>query len=346
MTKINRQWRLKTRPEGMVDTSNFDWVEEELGALPEDSVRVRSVYLSLDPTQRGWMRAQRGYRDPIGIGEVIVGSGVGIVDESTHGAYKEGDIVVGMLGWQDYATFTGKGVDSLTQVQPMDGVPLHYYLGVLGFIGMTAYFGLLDIGDPKEGETVVVSAAAGATGSLVAQIAKIKGCRVIGIAGSDEKCAWLTDDLGLDGAINYKTEDVFARMRELCPDGIDVYFDNVGGDILNAALALINNYARIVACGMISMYNAEAPVPGPSNIVNLIVRRAKMEGFIVLDYFPRAMEAIMPLGQWLMSGQIQFRSDVVDGLENTIDTYNRLFTGENFGKLIMKVADDPMTEAK
>jgi len=342
MSKVNRQWRLKSRPEGMIERDNFDWVEEDLTLLPDDSVRVRNIYLSLDPTQRGWMRAQRGYRDPIGIGDVIVGSGVGIVEESSHPAYKEGDIVTGMLNWQDYSTFTGKAVKGLTQVQPMGDMPLYLYLGVLGFIGMTAYFGLLDIGEPKEGDTVVVSAAAGATGSLVAQIAKIKGCRVIGIAGSDEKCAWLTDDLGLDGAINYKTEDVFGRMRELCPDGIDVYFDNVGGDILNAALALINIGARIVCCGMISIYNAETPQPGPSNIANLIVKRAKMEGFLVLDYFDRAMEAIMPLGQWLMSGEIQFRSDVVDGLENTIETYNRLFTGDNMGKLIMKIADDPM----
>lgn len=344
MSKVNRQWRLKTRPEGLVEASNFDWVEEELEPLGEDSVRVRNIYLSLDPTQRGWMRAQRGYRDPIGIGEVIAGTGLGVVDESTHPAYKAGDIVIGMVGWQDYSTFSGKAVKGLQQVQPMGDMPLYLYLGVLGFIGITAYFGLLDIGEPQEGETVVVSAAAGATGSLVAQIAKIKGCRVIGIAGSDEKCAWLTDDLGLDGAINYKTENVYQQMKALCPDGIDVYFDNVGGDILNAALALINIRARIVCCGMISIYNADKPVPGPSNIANLIVKRAKMEGFLVFDYFDRSMEAVMQLGQWLMSGEIQFRTDVVDGLENTIDTYNRLFSGENQGKLIMKIADDPLQD--
>jgi len=341
MSKVNRQWRLKTRPEGMIEESNFDWVEEELEPIGEDMVRVRNVYLSLDPTQRGWMRAQRGYRDPIEIGEVIAGSGVGVVDESTHSAFSEGDIVTGMLNWQDYAIFTGEAVKGLRQVQPLDGVPLHWYLGVLGHIGLTAYFGLLDIGEPKEGETVLVSAAAGATGSLVSQIAKLKGCHVVGIAGSDEKCAWLTDELGLDGAINYKTENVWKRMKALCPDGVDVYFDNVGGDILNAALGQINIGARIVCCGMISIYNADEPVPGPSNIANLITRRAKMEGFLVSDYFSQAKDAMTELGQWLSSGELQFRADVVEGLENTIETYNRLFTGGNMGKLIMKVSDDP-----
>ncbi len=342
MSKANRQWRLKTRPEGMIEKSNFDWVEEEVMPLAEDSVRVRNIYFSLDPTQRMWMRAERGYRDPIGIGEVIVGTGIGVVDESTAPAFKEGDIVIGMVGWQDYATFVGKQLRGLTQVQPLGNLPLHYYIGVLGFIGLTAYYGLLDVGEPKEGDTVVVSAAAGATGSLVAQIAKIKGCRVIGIAGSDEKCAWLTDELGLDGAINYKTENVNKSLREHCPDGIDVYFDNVGGDILEAALSRINIGARIVCCGMISVYNADTPVPGPRNLGNLITKRAKMEGFLVTDYVSQAAPAIMELGGWLMEGKLQFRADVVEGLENTIETYNRLFTGENKGKLIMKIADEPV----
>ena len=228
----------------------------------------------------------------------------------------------------------------LTPVAKMGDLPLHVYLGVMGHIGLTAYFGLLDIGQPKEGETLVVSAAAGATGSLVGQIGKIKGCRVVGIAGTDEKCQWLTETLGFDAAINYKTEDVFKSLQKHCPQGIDIYWDNVGGAILEAAIALINRKARIVVCGMISIYNSDKPVPGPANLANLIVKSARMEGFLVFDFMHRAMEAFPVLGQWVFEGKLQFRVDLVEGLENTVSAYNRLFTGDHNGKLIVQVAEE------
>ena len=338
---INRQWRLKSRPEGLVSEENFDWVEAEIPALEADSVRVRNIYLSLDPAQRSWMRPTRGYRDPVGIGEVMTCYGMGVVEESTHPNFDTGDIVTGMLGWQEYAIVSGKSTRGLIKVHPIPNMPHYIFLGALGAVGLTAYWGLLDIGKPQEGETVVVSAAAGATGSLVGQIAKLKGCRVVGIAGTDEKCQWLTETLGFDAAINYKTENVKASLKTHCPDGIDVYFDNVGGAILEAALSLINVKARIVACGMISAYNATEPVPGPKNLSNLVTRRAKMEGFLVTDYYRQMETAMADLSQWVLSGKLQFRVDLVNGLENTLTAFNRLFDGSNQGKLIVQVAHEP-----
>ena len=340
-TAINRQWRLKSRPEGLISTENFAWVEAELPLLEPDSVRIQTIYLSLDPAQRSWMRATKGYRDPVGIGEVMACFGVGVVSESTHSQFTVGEIVTGMLGWEDYADFSGQAIHGLIKAPRIPNIPLHIYLGPLGHIGLTAYFGLLNIGQPQAGETLVVSAGAGATGSLVGQIGKIKGCRVVGIAGTDEKCQWIADTLGFDGAINYKTEDVWAGLRKHCPDGIDIYFDNVGGAILEAALSLINLKARIVVCGMISTYNSTEPIPGPSNLGNLIVQRARMEGFLVTDYYGQMATAQADLGNWLLGGQLQFRVDVVDGLENTLTAYNRLFDGSNQGKLIIQVADEP-----
>lgn len=338
---INRQWCLKSRPEGLISEENFDWVETEVSALGAESVRIRTIYLSLDPAQRSWMRPTRGYRDPVSIGEVMACFGVGVVEESTHPNFEVGEIVTGMLGWQDYAIFSGKATRGLTKSPRIPNLPLHIFLGPLGHIGLTAYWGLLDIGKPQAGETVVVSAAAGATGSLVGQIAKLKGCRVVGIAGTAEKCQWITETLGFDAAINYKTEDVKASLKKHCPDGIDVYFDNVGGEILEAALALINIKARIVACGTISTYNSTEPVPGPSNLGNLITKRARMEGFLVTDYYAQMATAMADLAPWVMGGKLQFRVDVVEGLENTLTAYNRLFDGSKQGKLIVQVAPEP-----
>lgn len=337
MGYINKAWKLISRPVGQFKDSDFELVEWELDVLSEGEILVRNVYLSLDPTNRIWA-SMESYLPAVEIGDVMRGIAVGVVEESKDGSFAPGDLVQGMLGWQLFSVSKGK---SLTKLFSDPSIPMTAYLGLLGHIGLTAYFGLLEIGEAKEGETLVVSAAAGAVGSLVCQIGKIQGCRVVAIAGSDEKCQWLVNHLGADAAINYKTGSVPKRLRESCPNGIDVYFDNVGGDILDAVLAQINLKARIVLCGLISQYNAKEPVPGPYNLGNLLMKRGKIEGFIILDYLDRAMEGAMQLGQWLMEGKIQYRVDVVDGLENAPSAVNRLFTGANTGKLMVKVSEEP-----
>jgi len=333
----NHQWCLAARPVGMIKTSDFTWEEKQLEKPGEGQVLVRIIYLSIDPTNRGWVKETATYLPSVQIGEVMRGIALGRVVESKHPGFKAGDLVSGMLGWQEYVVKKGEELTLLPENLP---VPLTAHFGLLGHIGLSAYFGLLDIGKPKPGETLVVSAAAGAVGSLVGQIGKIMGCRVVGIAGTDDKCAWLTSELGFDAAINYKKESVFRKLREYCPDGIDVYFDNVGGKILDTVLALINLKARIVVCGMISQYNAEKPVPGPYNLGNILVKRARMEGFIVLDYFDRAGEAVSKLAQWYSEGKLQYRLDVIEGLEKAPETVNRLFDGSHTGKLIVKVSEE------
>lgn len=336
-TKINRQWRLVSRPVDLIAESDFKWTQESLPTLEEGQILVRNIYLSLDPTNRGWLNEAENYLPPVAIGEVIRGFGIGVVEQSHNVNFPEGTFVQGLLGWQDYAVTDGT---DLSEFSKDPSVPLTAYLGLFGFIGMTAYFGLLDIGKPKVGETLVVSGAAGAVGSLVGQIGKIKGCRVVGIAGSEEKCRWLKDELGFDAAINYKTESVLESLQQYCPDGIDVYFENVGGEILDAVLNLINLRARIVLCGLISQYNATKPVPGPYNFANILIKRAKLEGFIILDYFDRAQEALADLGEWYAQGKIKYRVDVIDGLENAPRTINKLFDGTNQGKLVIKVSEE------
>ena len=334
-TQVNRQWRLAARPVGLVKESDFEWREEPVPTPGEGELVVRNLYLSLDPTYRGWMNEAATYLRPVAIGEVMRGITLGVVEQSRHAQFPEGTLVQGTLGWQDYALTNGTGLTVL----PNDrSTPLTAHLGLFGIIGPTAYFGLLDIGKPKAGETLVVSAAAGAVGSLVGQIGKIKGCRVVGIAGSDEKCRWIKDELGFDAAINYKTEPVRAALKEHCPHGIDVHFENVGGEILDAALSLINLRARIVLCGLISQYNATKLVPGPYYFANIVTKRARMEGFIVVDYMPRAQEAIRDLSQWYAEGKLRYRVDVVEGLENAPRAINKLFDGSNMGKLIVKVS--------
>jgi NADPH-dependent curcumin reductase len=336
-TKVNRQWCLVSHPVGLITESNFEWKQEPVPTLEEGQILVRNIYLSLDPTNRGWLDERGNYLPPVAIGEVMRGFGIGIVEQSRNANFSEGTLVQGFLGWQDYAIVDGTNLSEL----PKDpSVPLTAYLGIFGFIGMTAYFGLLDIGKLKVGETLVVSGAAGAVGSLVGQIGKIKGCRVVGIAGSEEKCRWLKDKLGFDAAINYKTESVLESLQQHCPDGIDVYFENVGGEILDAVLSLINLRARIVLCGLISQYNAIEPVPGPYNLLNIVTQRAKLEGFIVLDYFNRAQEALADLSQWYAQGKIKYRVDVIDGLENAPRTMNKLFDGTHQGKLIVRVSEE------
>jgi NADPH-dependent curcumin reductase CurA len=335
MTKTNVQILLKARPEGLPKESDFEIVEGAMPIPATGEVLVRNIYLSLDPAMRGWMTDRKSYVPPVKLGEVMRGLTVGQVVESHHEGFSKGDLVSGILGWQRYGVLGGKHLDKLPA-----GTPLTIALGPMGMTGLTAYFGLLDVGLPKEGETVVVSAAAGAVGSLVGQIARIKGCRVVGFAGTDDKCQWLLD-LGFDAAINYKAADLGEEIRRTCPQGVDVYFDNVGGEILDTVLRSINLKARVVICGAISQYNATEVVPGPSNYLSLLVNRARMEGFIVFDFQKRYHEAQAELGKWLAEGKIQFRSDIVDGLENAPQALLRLFNGGNTGKLMVRIAPDP-----
>jgi NADPH-dependent curcumin reductase CurA len=336
--KVNRQWRLAARPVGFIKESDFEWREETVPTPGEGEILVRNIFLSLDPANRGWVSEVKSYVPPVAIGEVMRGITIGVVEQSHHADFQAGDIVLGILGWQDYAVSNGAG---LTRLPKDPSLPLTTHLGLFGIIGPTAYFGLLEVGKPKAGETLVVSAAAGAVGSLVGQIGKIKGCRVVGIAGTDEKCNWIKETLGFDAAIDYKNEPVRKRLQKHCPDGIDVFFDNVGGEILDAVLGLISVRARLVICGMISHYNATKPVPGPYNFVSILTQRARVEGFIILDYMNRFQEAYEDLARWLAEGKIQYRVDVVDGLENAPRAINKLFNGSNKGKLIIKVSEEP-----
>jgi NADPH-dependent curcumin reductase CurA len=333
--RVNHQWQLAARPVGLIKESDYNWAEVAMPELEDGQVLIRTQYLSLDPANRGWIREGGSYMAPVDIGSVMPAGGVGTVEESRNPDFQPGDMVQGMLGWQEYLVSNGAGLNKLPQV----GLPPTAFLGLFGHIGLTAYFGLLDIGEPKEGETLVVSAAAGAVGSIVGQIGKIKGCRVVGLAGSDEKCKWIVDELGFDAAINYKTENVSEALRKHCPKGIDIYFENVGGEILDAVLAQINNFARIPLCGLISTYNATAPVPGPYNFVNLLARRVRLQGFIVIDYMHRAAEGITELMKWYLEGKLKFRVEVVEGLEEAPRAVNKLFEGSNQGKLIVKVSE-------
>lgn len=334
----NRQWQLAKRPQGMVGRDNFNYVEQPIPEPQDGQVLVRNLYLSFDPTQRGWMEDRESYLPPVALGEPMRAGSIGQVTESRHADFAVGDIVQTTGGWQDFVVAApGQGPMGLSKVP--NGVTPEMMLSVLGITGLTAYFGLLDLGQPKDSETVLVSGAAGATGSVAGQIARIKGCRVVGIAGGPEKCAWLKDEAGFDDVIDYKNEDVNARIAETCPNKLDVYFDNVGGDILEAALNHLNLRARIVMCGGISGYNATQPIPGPANLMNIVTTRSRMEGFIILDYMARAPEAINELLGWIGSGELKFQVDVQEGFDNIPDTLQRLFTGKNLGKQLLKIAD-------
>jgi NADPH-dependent curcumin reductase CurA len=330
MTETNRRITLAQRPVGEITAECFSTDEVDIPTPGPGEVLTEVGWLSIDPTIRGWM-AMDTYLPAIEIGDVIRSGGLATVIESNNDDIPVGATMFGMTGWQQYAVMDGS-----SNVLP-DGLDPTAALSVFGVTGMTAYFGLLDVGRPESGETVLVSGAAGATGSVVGQIAKIKGCRVVGIAGSDEKCAWLTDELGFDAAINYKTEDVASAIRAACPDGVDVFFDNVGGDILEAAIGNIALRGRVVLCGAIAQYNDETPRPGPNNLALLISMRGRMEGFIIIDYMHRAEEAIGELAGWVMNGDITFAVDVVEGLENAPEAMDRLFTGANTGKVMVKL---------
>ncbi|OMG65862.1 NADP-dependent oxidoreductase [Stutzerimonas balearica] len=334
MNDKNQQYLLASRPVGAPTRDTFELVETDLREPGPGEVLVKVKYLSIDPAMRGWMNDAKSYIPPVGIGEVMRALGVGEVVASQHPGFAVGDHVNGALGVQRYFLGEPKG---FYKVDPQQA-PLPRYLSALGMTGMTAYFALLAVGQPKAGETVVLSGAAGAVGSVAGQIAKLKGCRVIGIAGGADKCRFLIDELGFDGAIDYKHEDVAAGLKRECPKGVDVYFDNVGGDILDAVLGRISVGARVVICGAISQYNNKEAIKGPSNYLSLLVNRARMEGMVVTDYVQRYPEALREMAGWLASGQLKSREDIVEGLETFPDTLMKLFTGENFGKLILKVS--------
>lgn len=333
MTTMNKQWRLKERPVGEPSAETWDYTESELPTISDGELLIKIEYISMDPAMRGWLNDAKSYIAPVKIGDVMRAGTVGEVIESKHENFAVGDYVAGHNGVQSYAVSDGTG---LYKVDP-NLAPLSYYLGVLGMPGMTGYFGLLKTGEPKAGETVVVSGAAGAVGGLVGQIAKIKGCRVVGIAGGSEKCKFLVDELGFDAAIDYKNENVKKALKETCPKGVDVYFDNVGGDILNAVLTQINLHARIVICGAISQYNTTTEVKGPSNYLSLLVNRARMEGIVVFDNIKEYPTAMKDIAGWIESGDMTVKDHIVEGIETFPDTLMMLFKGENFGKLVLKV---------
>jgi NADPH-dependent curcumin reductase CurA len=336
MDAANHQFQLAARPVGLPKDSDWRYAEEPVPEPADGEALVKILYLSLDPAMRGWMNDGRSYIAPVGIGEVMRALAAGEVVASKHPGLTVGDHVTGLLGVQEYAVAHG---DALMKVDT-SLAPLPVYLGTLGMPGMTAYFGLLDIGRPAEGETVVVSGAAGAVGGAVGQIAKLKGCRVVGIAGGAEKCGYVVDELGFDAAIDYKAQDVGAALGEHCPKGIDVYFDNVGGEILDAALAQLARNARVVICGAISQYNATDGMKGPSNYLSLLVNHASMTGFVVSDYGARYAEGAREMAGWLAAGRLKTREDIAEGLDTFPETLLRLFRGENTGKLVLKVAGD------
>ena len=338
--RTTRSWRLRRRPDGIINENDLELVTEEIPEITEGQILAKTIYFSLDPTNRIWMSDIDQYMEPVEIGDIMrAGGSLAIVEDSKVSHIKVGDIVQGGMhgGWQEHFIIPG---EEAVAISMEESIPLTALISVLGFTGPTAYFGFLDIGKPKEGETVVVSAAAGAVGSIVCQLAKIKGCRVVAIAGNDNKCEWLKNDLKVDEVINYKKEKILDSLREKCPEGIDIYFENVGGETLDAALTLMNNYGRIPVCGLISMYN-DWDTPGPKMFRNILMKRLTVEGFLVSDYLDRYSESLEALSKWMAEGKIQYKVDVVEGIENAPSAVNKLFTGENTGKLVIKVSDEP-----
>jgi len=336
----NRQYRLARRPSGLPVPEDWRFATEPVGEPDEGGVLVKTLALSLDPAMRGWMNEGKSYIAPVGIGEVMRAGGIGTVIASKAPAFAVGDTVHGMLGVQEYARFDAGQIAkrTLSRIDLRLGT-MTQWLNVLGMPGMTGYFGLLDVGQPKPGETVVVSGAAGAVGQTVGQLAKIKGCRAVGIAGGPAKCEWVVKELGFDACIDYKAGPVKEGLKAHCPAGVDVYFDNVGGEILDAVLTRINRKARIIICGAISQYNATEKPVGPANYLSLLVNRARMEGIVVFDNADRYPVAIAELAGYLKDGRMKSREDVVRGLETFPDALLKLFRGENFGKLVLQVAE-------
>lgn len=335
MADKNRQILLAARPEGLPKESDFKLVESPMPEPGEGQFLVKTNYLSVDPYMRGRISEAKSYAEPVAVGDLMVGGTVGTIVQSRHPSYREGEVVVGYWGWQEYAVSDGEGLQRFD----VPGMPMSYALGVLGMPGMTAYFGLLDIGRPKPDETVFVSGAAGAVGSLVGQIAKIHGCRAAGSAGSAEKVDYLLTELGFDAAFNYReVDDYAAKLDEVCPGGIDVYFDNVGGKLTDAVFLRIKLGARIVVCGQIDQYNATRPPRGPRVLWHLIVKRARAEGFLVFDFASRFPEGQRAMARWIEQGKIKYRETIVDGLESAPKAFIGLFQGENIGKQLVRVA--------
>ena len=332
MTLVNAQCRLAARPVGLPQTSDWSYTEEPAREPGDGEFRVQVEYISLDPAMRGWMNAGRSYVPPVELGEVMRAAGIGRVIDSHHPDYDVGEYLYGVFGVQRYAVSDGSGVTRIdTALAP---APVH--LGVLGLSGLTAYFGLLDVGRPKPGQTVVVSGAAGSVGSIVGQIARIKGCRAIGIAGGADKCRWLVEELGFDAAIDYKAGELRSELKASAPDGVDVFFDNVGGEVLDAVLLRLARGARVVICGAISQYNAIEAPRGPANYMQLLVARASMTGFVIFDYADRYGDGVAQLASWLRSGELRSREHLLQGdIDQFPDTLLRLFRGENTGKLVL-----------
>ena len=331
---ISREIRLKSRPKGIPKESDFELVEVPVPEMGENQLLVKNLYMSVDPYMRGRMNDIKSYIPPFQIGETLEGGSVGEVTASNNDQFKRGDMVIGFMGWREYFVSNGAG---LTRIEP-GRAPVQAYLGVLGMPGLTAYCGLLEIGRPKAGETVFVSAASGAVGAIVCQIAKIKGCRVVGSAGSDEKVAWLKEEAGVDEAFNYKTvENLVKTVGQLNSGGIDIYYENVGGRHLEAALEHMNPHGRLVMCGMIGLYNATEPSPGPANLGYVISKQLRMQGFIVMDYMDRMPRFYADMGKWIAEGKIKWRETVMEGIEKAPAAFIGLFNGKNIGKMVVKL---------
>jgi NADPH-dependent curcumin reductase CurA len=334
---VNRQYILKSRPVGLPTAEDVPMIESPVPEAGAGEIVIRNLYMSLDPAIRGWMSDEPNYIEPIPVGTRVWAGTIGRVVQSNSPDFAVGDIATGFNAWEDYSVCAA---EAATKVDPM-GMPLTTFLSILGATGLTSYFGLLDVGKPQPGETLLVSGAAGAVGSVVGQIGKIVGCRVIGIAGGEEKCRWVVEECGFDDVIDYKAcDDLTAAIRGKCPDGVDIYFENVGGETLDAVLLNLAVNARIVFCGWIATYNDAEKRPGPKNLWQLLARAARMEGFLVKDYVDRFPEGAMQLAQWLQEGKLVYKEHVVDGLENALDAFHMLFDGRNTGKLIVKIADE------
>jgi len=332
MAGINRQIQLVELPKGKLSPTHFTLAEAPIPSVSEGEVLLKTILISLDAANRAWMQGAT-YRDALESGQVMAGGGLAEVIESKAEGFAVGDLVFADTGWQEYIALPAKNLNSVPRLEP-----LSYLISVYGIAGLTAYFGLLEVGQPKAGETIVVSAAAGSVGSIVGQIAKLKGCRVVGIAGGAEKCKWLVDELGFDAAVDYKNEPVHKALKAACPEGIDVYFDNVGGDILEAALFRMNNMGRIACCGAVSQYDGDAPKHGPRGIPGLIVtKRLRVQGFIVSDFYDKREAAMAELGKWVAEGKIKVQEDIIEGLENTPAALIGLLAGENRGKRMVRV---------
>jgi len=338
MSLTNHLWRLESRPEEALRVDNFRWCEEPVRDPDDGEVVVRTIYLSLDPTNRLWASDMDQYMPPVAIGEVMRGVNLGVVERSCNVMLPEGTIVWGMWGWQSFHVSRGRDLNVVTL---LPAVPLSAYLSVLGISGMSAYFGLFDVGELKRSDTVVISAAAGSVGSIAGQIARLEGCRTIGLAGTDTKCAWLESSLGFDKAVNYRSEGWRTRLTDACPNGVDLYFDNVGGVVSDGVLERMNTHGRVVVCGLISQYNKPEPWRGPTNYGLVLMRCLRIQGFLISNYFGSFAEGTQALGTWLSEGRIKYEVDIVDSLRQAPSIFARLFDGSNRGKLLIRCSAEP-----